>query len=63
MDGDTAYFRRRASDGRAAAMKAAHRRARDAHFELVSRYDELANAIEGRERHLGLDQEDAQQSA
>jgi hypothetical protein len=63
MEGDTAYFRRRASDERAAAMKAPHPRARETHLELAGRYDDLANAIEGRERYLGLDQEDEQQSA
>ena len=63
MEGDTAYFRRRASDERAAGMKAAHPGARDAHLELAGRHDELANAIERRERYLGLDQKDAQQSA
>lgn len=63
MEADTTYFRRRASDERAAAMKAAHLGARDAHLELAGRYEDLANAIEGRERYLGLDHYDAQQSA
>ena len=61
MEGDTAYFRRRAADERAAAMKAAHPKARDAHLEFASRYDDLANAIEGRERYLGLNQTNGHQ--
>ena len=63
MEGDTAYFRRRASDERSAAMKAPHQRAREAHLELAGRYDDLANAIEGRARYLGIAQKDEQQSA
>ena len=63
MEGDTAYFRRRASDERAAGMKASHPRARKSHLELAGRYDDLANAIEGRERYLGSGQKDEQQSA
>jgi hypothetical protein len=63
MEGDKIYFRRRAADERAAAMKAAHPHAREAHLELAGRYDDLANGIEGRERYLRLDQDDTQQSA
>jgi len=63
MEGDTVYFRQRASDERAAAMKASHPGARDAHLQLAGRYDELANASERRERYVGIDQEDAQRSA
>jgi len=60
MEGDRAYFRRRASDERAAALKAAHQKAREAHIQLAGRYDDLANAIEGRAQYLALDQEAAQ---
>lgn len=62
MEGDTAYLRRRALDERVAAIKAPHPRAREAHLELADRYEDLANAIRGRERYLGLDQEDEQRS-
>jgi hypothetical protein len=44
-------------------MKAAHPHAREVHLELAGRYADLANAIEGRERYLGLDQDETQQSA
>jgi hypothetical protein len=63
MEDDRVYFRRRASDERAAAMKAAHPKARDAHIQLADRFDDLASSIEHRERYLGLDQDGAQQSA
>lgn len=46
MESDSAYFRRRASEERVAAMKAAHPEARQAHLEMADRYDQLAEAIE-----------------
>lgn len=55
MEGDATYFSRRASDERAAAMKAAHPKARQAHLDLAHRYDDLAHSITAREKHLGLD--------
>ena len=45
MDGDSFYFSRRGSEERLAATKAVDPRARQAHLELASRYDELAAAI------------------
>lgn len=54
MESDTVYFARRASEERAAAMKASHVTARQAHLEMAQRYEELATAITARERYLGL---------
>lgn len=45
MEGDSRYFSRRASEERVAAMAAADPRARNAHLQMASRYDELASAI------------------
>jgi hypothetical protein len=45
MEGDAAYFSRRASDERLAAENSASAIARDAHLQMASRYDELAAAI------------------
>ncbi len=45
MEGDSLYFSRRAVEERAAAMKAAHPGAREAHLELATRYDDLAAAL------------------
>lgn len=55
VEGDAAYFSRRASEERAAAMKAAHPKARKAHLDMAGRYDDLAHSITARDRHLGLD--------
>ena len=55
MEGDAAYFDRRASQEREAAMKAAHPKARQAHLDLAARYDDLAHSITAREKYLGLD--------
>jgi hypothetical protein len=48
MEGDATYFARRASEERAAAVKALHPTARRCHLELASRYDELAGMIVSR---------------
>jgi hypothetical protein len=45
MEGDAAYFSRRASDERLAASNAVSPSAREAHMEMAERYDELAAAI------------------
>ena len=45
MEGDFAYFSRRAQEERVAAMKAPHPSARQAHIDMADRYDELARAI------------------
>lgn len=61
MEGDAAFCARRASEERAAAMKAAHPMARQAHMEMAQRYDDLAHSITAREKHfgIGLDESDA----
>jgi hypothetical protein len=45
MEGDAAYFGRRAQEERVAAMKAAHPAARRAHLDMARRYSDLATAI------------------
>jgi hypothetical protein len=45
MESDVTYFSRRASEERQAAEHAGHPKAREAHLELASRYDEMATAI------------------
>ena len=55
MEGDAAYFARRASDERTAAMKAAHPNARKSHLDMAERYDDLARSITARDQYLGLD--------
>ena len=45
MEGDRAYFIRRAAEERAAALSAIHPDARRSHIEMAERYDELALAI------------------
>jgi len=54
MEGDAAYFSRRASEERTAAMKAAHPNARQAHIDMAGRYDDLARSITERSRYLEL---------
>jgi hypothetical protein len=55
MEGDSAYFRHRASQERVAAMKAAHPNARQAHLEMAARFDDLAGSITARDYRLGVD--------
>lgn len=50
MEGDAAYFSRRANEERVAAMKAAHPRARQSHLVMAERYDEFAGAIASHQR-------------
>jgi hypothetical protein len=45
MEGDAAYFGRRAREEREAAMRAAHPAAQHAHLEMARRYDDLGTAI------------------
>ena len=45
MEGDAAYFSRRASEERLAADNAASSSAREAHLQMAERYHELAAAI------------------
>jgi len=46
MEGDASYFRQRASEERAAAMKCPHPSARRSHLEMARRYDTQAKALE-----------------
>jgi hypothetical protein len=55
MEGDAAYFARRALQEREAALKAAHPTARQAHLQLAARYDDLAHSITARDKHVGVD--------
>ena len=54
MNGDVAYLLRRASEERAAAMRARHPNARQSHRELAARYQEMADAIIARQQIFGL---------
>ena len=54
MESDVAYFRRRASDERTAALAARRKDAREAHTALAERYEDLVRAICERERLLQL---------
>ena len=54
MEGDGAYFARRAREEYAAAMRAAHLNARSAHIELARRYSVLAREIGQHERAWGI---------
>jgi len=45
MEGDAAYFSRRAREERLAANNAVSPSAREAHLEMAERYDQLAAAI------------------
>jgi hypothetical protein len=58
MDGDVGYLLRRASEERAAAMRARHPNARQSHLELAARYQEMADAIIAREQFLAIRNED-----
>jgi len=55
MEGDTSYFRRRASEERTAALKSQHAKVREAHLQMAERYEDLVRAIAARDHHLGLD--------
>ncbi len=54
MDTDTAYFRRRASEERTAALQARDRQVRAAHLEMAQRYEDLVRGIVRYEKFLGL---------
>ena len=55
MQGDAVYFRRRATEERAAAGIAAHPAARQAHIDMAERYEDMSKSIAAREAQLGLD--------
>ena len=52
MEGDAIYFRERASEERAAAVKSANLNARQSHLEMARRYDTRANALDPPELKL-----------
>jgi hypothetical protein len=54
MESDVSYFRRRASEERAAALEARHPDARQAHLDMAERYEDLVRGIVGRDQFLGL---------
>jgi hypothetical protein len=58
MEGDAAYFGRRAREEYAAAMRATHPNVRQTHVELAKRYSILAHAIEGHEIAWGIGSSD-----
>jgi tRNA (Thr-GGU) A37 N-methylase len=45
MESDIAYFRRRASEERTAALAAVDKRAREAHVQLAERYEDIVRGI------------------
>lgn len=45
MEADVAYFRRRASEEKTAALQARHPSARQSHLELAERYEDLVRGI------------------
>jgi hypothetical protein len=57
MNGDVSYLIRRASEERAAAMRALHPNARQSHRELAARYQEMADAIVARQQFFGISNE------
>ena len=56
MESDTAYFARRASEERTAALQARTGIARKAHLELADRYEDLVRSITARDQQFSLDQ-------
>lgn len=54
MENDRGYYMRRAAEERAAALKAAHPKARAAHLEMAAAYDERLSAIAAAERGVHL---------
>jgi len=50
MERDAIYYRRRMAEERAAAIHAAHPRARAAHLEMSARYEQRLIALEADER-------------
>jgi len=55
MEDDQAYFKRRATEARAAALAALDERARAAHLGMAERYEDLSAAIGANDRHLRVD--------
>ena len=58
MEGDRAYFARRAQEEYAAAMRASNLNARGAHTDMARRYSALAWEIARHELAWGIGEED-----
>jgi hypothetical protein len=54
LEGDIAYFRRRASEERTAALQALHPSVRKAHTTMAERYEDLVRGMASYERALGF---------
>jgi hypothetical protein len=54
MESDLAYFRRRGSEERTAALAARNADARLAHLQMAERYEDLVRAIAAREQKPAL---------
>ena len=54
MESDLAYFRRRASDERTAALEARQSEARRLHVEMAERYEDLVRGIVASHQQLGI---------
>ena len=52
MEGDTIYFRRRASEERTAALQARHVQVRHAHLQMAERYEDLVREIAASEMRI-----------
>jgi hypothetical protein len=55
MESDIAYFRRRASEERTAALQARDPIVRDTHRALAERYEDLVHGITAHEQHIGFE--------
>jgi hypothetical protein len=54
MESDFSYFKRRASEERAAALSASDPDAQMAHLEMAARYEDLVHGIGKHDEFLGL---------
>lgn len=54
MESDVSYFKRRASEERAAALSASDRQAQKAHLEMARRYEDFVHGIIKHDEYLGL---------
>lgn len=52
MGNDLSYFQRRASQERAAALRAAHPHARQAHLAMAQEYEDLIRRLAANQRKL-----------
>jgi hypothetical protein len=59
LEGDAAYFRRRAAEERSVALTTQDDRVRQVHLDMAQRYEDLGRAILMFERHTGHELEGA----